>query len=212
MTERVLSRLLESSPDWVAQIRGEDPIKIQVVERGKCAAVFGKVIVPQDLADQREDILAFGIAYALGINLFRQLMDKSSEVFKDLDSFYEKAERLPTPIGIGVGMAVGAVITPLSMFRTGREVGEIEAQAIENAIEWIHNAGFDPQAGGDYFELGFGLVSDEKPPVSARVKAVGKVLNIALKPVTLAMDATREGRAAFKSNAERIAFARSVAR
>lgn len=212
MTDHVLFQLLAHSPTWVEQIRGEDSIKIQIVERGKCAAVFGKVIVPQDLANQREDILAFGIAYALGMNLFRQIVGQASEVFGNLDTFYEKADRLPGPIGIGASVAMGAIITPLAFFRTGREMGEIEALAITHAIDWIHAAGFDPQAGGDYFELGFGLVTDEKPTVSPRVKAVGKVLNLALKPVTFAMDATRKGREAFQSNAERIVFARDVAR
>ncbi len=185
MNTRILDRLMQEPPKWVSQwLDAGGKVETTTATRGKCAAFMGNVVVPEDLSQSTEDLVAFGIAYSLSLDIFRQFAHQTA-----------KAGTLPQ-----------------GMFRTGREIGEIEARAIEESILWLVRSGFDPNAAGDYFERGFGQIQDRVEPTGLKMKMVSAIIGIALKPLTLAMDSSREGRPAFENNQERIAFARQCAR
>lgn len=199
--EEITKRLLAHAPAGVDLDR---KITIRIVAVKQVGAMLGNVAIPPEVAEEGEDVIAYAVAYAILSGVFEHVFKNVSAYMRKTTPLVEKAPHRLLKEGLGaiqISASIPAAFTKLVL-----EIGEVEAASISAAVDWVHRAGYAPEAAIRFFELGFGRKIHEGPPKNP----VAKVLKVAFTPLEFAIDLGRRGRKPFESDEERMAFVKAA--
>ncbi len=199
--EEITKRLLDHAPAGVDLDR---KITIRIAAVKHVGAMLGNVAIPPEVAEEGEDVIAYAVAYAILSGIFEHVFKNVSAYMRKTSPLVEKA---PHPIlkeGLGA-LQISASI-PAAFAKLVLEIGEVEAASISAAVDWVHRAGYAPEAAIRFFELGYVRTIHEGPPTTPLRKAI----RLAFTPLEFAIDLGRRGRKPFESNEERMAFVKAA--
>lgn len=108
---------------------------------------FDEAHVPVRFLEERPaDEVAFGLAYSKCLDPMSRFLEDSVGVIE-----VDPALLLESPLGIPLAPILGIAGGLTGVWRAVTRFAEREREAIEVAVDWVHAAGFDPNAGVKMF-------------------------------------------------------------
>lgn len=205
--QAVLERLMSGLPPRIGET-----VKLSSVGASATGAAFGQVVVGRELEGCEDDAIAFAMAFALATDVFRRLADESSRALP-VEKVDAVASGLPDWAQVGVGVGLGGASAAAGTLKVSGDmlfrIGEVEREAMVQALSWMRAAGYSEGGAIGFYEH---RQAPQRQRQVVPLKGAARALVAGLKVMSAVTSPFRRGEAVFESDEARIEFVREWAR